>query len=268
MIAGQAEGEKKYQNLLKILKKTKPLCVAFSGGIDSTFLLNAAVEALGVEAVTAFFIVSPLQAASAIQSTRKTARENFPGELRLVEIDVQPLLWKQFSRNGRDRCYVCKKKMYEAVLEVMAESGGGCLADGTNLDDLNEDRPGMRALQELEISTPLVEAGFTKKEIRKYAQKLGLSNHDLPSNSCLATRVAIDTEIELDKLKIIEQAEAFLLSLGFIGTRVRLRGPAVIIELQEKDFKHLVDKKKRYIIDSYFRKKGVLSVTLNLIGRT
>jgi uncharacterized protein len=259
--------EKKFRQLQDLLQQYDTIAVAFSGGVDSTLMLHAAVSTLGPERVIALYALSTLNSADAIAATRATFSKNFPKGTVLREIEVLPLLWQEFVMNTGERCYFCKKRMYAAMQISMAAEGFLILADGTNVDDVREGRPGLKAIRERQVRTPLVEAGLTKQEIRKVAKDVGLTNFDLPSNSCLATRIQQDTFITENALRTIETAEQFLHERGFQGCRVRVGDSAFFVEVQEKDFTAFIEEDNRTAVRAYFQALHIGPIMLNLAGR-
>jgi pyridinium-3,5-biscarboxylic acid mononucleotide sulfurtransferase len=259
--------QEKYDHLQKILRTFSGVAVAFSGGIDSTFLLHAACEALGKGRVVALYGVSCLLPAHSIQSALHIFERYFSGTAKLRQIELQPLLWNEFVNNDGDRCYYCKKRTYSIFKTEMKKEGEFCLLDGTNTDDLNEHRPGLRAIKELGVQTPLVTAGFHKSEIRNLARSIGHENHDLPSNSCLATRIALNVPITAEALRRIGNAEYFLQNRGFHGCRVRPDAKWTIIEVNADDFERITLPENRKSILHYFQSIGLSRVVLDLHGR-
>ncbi len=256
-----------FSKLTEHFRQYEKLAVAFSGGVDSTLTLHAAMTALGIKRVIAFYALSTLNSASAIAVARTTFTTNFPASAVLREIAVAPLLWPEFVINTEDRCYLCKKRMYTLLGEAMAAEGFSILADGTNADDLQEQRPGLKAIRELQVKTPLAEVGLTKSEIRFIARNEGLSNFDLPSNSCLATRIEPGSTITEEGLRIIENAENFLHDRGFVGCRVRPRKDFILVEVQEKDLAAFIENGNREEVRAYFKRLQEGTVMLNLAGR-
>jgi len=223
----------KYDNLLTILSRYPDVSVAFSGGVDSTLLFKAGVEVFGSQTV-AFFADSILQKQKDVADTQLTAAA-VGGVLR--HIKITPLLWPEFSANPRDRCYQCKKKIYRVFMGFLPGENSALL-DGTNRDDLQEERPGHKAIVELGVKTPLVEADLSKEEIRRLAKKLGLPNWDRPSASCLATRIPAGTIINDSRIDLVRQCEEFLEGFGFAGCRAKFLDEAmkrVKIEVIERD---------------------------------
>ena len=259
--------EVKFGKLVESFRQYEKIAVAFSGGIDSTLTLHAAISALGAKRVVALYALSPLNSNASIVGARATFAGNFPAAAVFKEIEVNPLLWPEFVVNTEDRCYLCKKRMYSVLGKVMKVEGCSALVDGTNLDDLQEPRPGLKAIREMQIGTPLAEAGLTKREIRLIAQKEGLANYALPSNSCLATRIQHGRTITEKTLRTIESAEHFLHERGFLGCRVRLRDAFFLIEVQEKDVAAFVESSNRTAVNTYFQSLQEWPVMLNLTGR-
>ena len=257
----------KFGKLVESFRQYEKIAVAFSGGIDSTLTLHAAITALGADQVLALYALSTLNSAASIAGTRATFAGNFPAVAVLREIEVNPLLWPEFVMNTDDRCYLCKKRMYSALGKAMAAEGCSVLVDGTNLDDLLEQRPGLKAIREMQVGTPLAEAGLTKQEIRLIARKEGLANYALPSNSCLATRIQHGSPIVEKSLRTIESAEHFLHERGFLGCRVRLRDAFFLIEVQEKDFAAFVEDGNRAAVNTYFQSLQAGPLMLSLTGR-
>ncbi len=257
----------KYLKLKKILQGFESVAVAFSGGIDSTFLMHAAVDALGSGKVTAYFADSRLVSESARENALCIYELHFKNTVRLKRIEFDPLTWREFTANPKDRCYLCKKKIFTLFLSEIQKTGVTVLLDGTNKDDLGCDRPGFSAIQELGVQSPLAMAGLTKGDIRKLAEAAGLKNYDQPSNSCLATRVATGAPLTVELLELIDKAERFLNEKGFRGCRVRPLGERTIIEVMEKDFEKAAAFSIREEIYRYFSLLGLYGPALDLVGR-
>ena len=212
--------EQKYQRLQDILTQFDSVAVAFSGGVDSTFLLYAAQDTLGgnalaVTAVTAALSQRERQGAEAICAQLGVRRLVYP-------LDVLAL--PAFQTNPPDRCYHCKKALFQGMLTLAQEAGFSTLVDGSNVDDTGDYRPGMRALAELGIQSPLLAAGLTKGDIRALSHRFHLPTWNQPSAACLASRIPYGEAITEEKLALVEQAEQFLAGLGLTGLRVRLHG--------------------------------------------
>jgi pyridinium-3,5-biscarboxylic acid mononucleotide sulfurtransferase len=264
---GSAAIVRKYEQLKKIIYDYDRVAVAFSGGIDSTFLLQAACDSLGSSRVIALLGVSCLVPVNIIQAASALFNRHFYKKAKLRQIELFPLLWPEGVANSEERCYFCKKRMYTIFKAEMVKNRGLFLLDGTNVDDLTEHRPGLRAIQELDVQTPLSTAGFTKHEIRKIAKDTGLENYNLPSASCLATRIPTNIPIQKTALQLIQDAEDFLQQRGFQGCRVRPGGKKIVIEVGVDDLERIVSRTDRIPILHYFQTIGLNNVVLNLEGR-
>jgi len=251
----------KYHCLVAALRKAGPGAVAFSGGVDSTLLLRAAWEAYGPDA-QAMYVRSPLQKPRVLERVRLTCRQ-LECPLRIVEVD--PLSWPEFAANSDLRCYHCKKKIYTYLTSLLAS--GYKLLDGTNLDDLEQDRPGLRAVRELHVQTPLVEAGLTKREVRLLCRAWRLDCWNLPSESCLATRVAAGVAITPELLRDVACGENFLEDKGFFGCRARLDGRSVFISLSQGDIERFLERGLREEVRNFFAKLNYTKVFLELSER-
>ncbi|RQD71240.1 MAG: ATP-dependent sacrificial sulfur transferase LarE [Tindallia sp. MSAO_Bac2] len=218
---------KKYDKLIEILKELNSVAVAFSGGVDSSFLLHTAKEALGekVMAITVIASMVPEQEQQrAVQMAKETGvyHRLMPGNE-----EAEP----RIAENSPERCYYCKRHLFTMMKAMTEEEGFAYLVDGTNADDASDYRPGRKALKELQIRSPLEEAGLTKDEIRQLSKEAGLSTWNLPAMACLASRIPYGTQITAEKLRRIESCEAFLLELGYREFRVRDHGEVARIEL-------------------------------------
>lgn len=212
--------------------------VAFSGGADSAYLLWAAARY--ARQVRAYCARSPFQPAFEWEDARRLAGE-LGVELRAVELDVLAL--PEVAANPPDRCYHCKRAVFSAISQAAREDGFPLLVDGTNASDDAGDRPGMRALRELSVRSPLRECGLTKGEVRRLSKEAGLFTWDKPAYACLATRIPAGEEITLEKLQKTEWAEQLLFSLGFSDFRVRLLGGRALIQLQEGQLPLLLERR-------------------------
>ncbi len=252
--------ETKVLKLNNILKEIKTVAVAFSGGVDSSFLLHRAhsVKKTGVIAVTIRTPYIPVrEIQEAIEFTRTYGIKH-----KILDIDFP----EEIRHNPVERCYLCKKKLFSELLAFARENDYKYIIDGTNADDLGDFRPGMKALKEMGIRSPLLEAGITKKEIRELSQKDGLDIWDKPAMACLLTRIPYDTDINEGLLRMIEQAESILFERGYPGTRVRVHNDVARIECLPGFIEKIVKNPEREQIVSNLKKIGFRFVSLDLEG--
>lgn len=252
--------EEKEKKLAALLEKCMPLAVAFSGGVDSTYLLHEAVKA-GKEKVTALIMKTPSVPERELDEAVAFCKSR---GISFFVLPADPFSAAGFRENGRDRCYICKHFLFSALLEKAKEEGIPFVADGTNADDRKEFRPGLRALKELDIRSPLAEAGLTKKEIRELSEKEGLPTWNKPSFSCLATRFPYGEELTVEKLRRTEAAENLLAELGFTQRRVRVHGNLARIEVLPAEIPRLLE--RRDMISSRLEELGFLYTTVDLKG--
>jgi len=253
---------KKKDHLLSILKGYGSLLVAYSGGVDSFFLLAAAHEALGrnLLAVTA---ASPLHPEREIRAATVFAKEL--GVEHMI-IQSKEMSRRNFTANTEDRCYVCKKNLLEDLLKIAKERKIIHVAHGANVDDLNDYRPGFAAAGEMGIKAPLVDAGMTKNDIRMISKQMNLKTWNKPPMACLATRIPYGTPITFKALNMVAQAEQVLFDLGFTGCRVRVHGDVARIEVDTKDIEKIIDRKIRPVIIEKLRTIGFSHVAVDLEG--
>lgn len=236
--------------------------VAFSGGVDSTFLMKAAHRALGDRAVA-------ITARSHAIPERewKEAEELAKAEgIRHVMFDFPECDLKEFAQNPPDRCYYCKTAILGRMWEVAKQEGVAEIMEGTNADDEGDYRPGMRAVKEQKVKSPLKEAGLTKAEIRQLSREWGLPTWEKQSAACLASRFAYGEEITVEKLKQVGQAEEYLHGLGFGQLRVRVHGNLARLELTGEDIQKVLSSKLREEIDRTLKELGYAYVALDLKG--
>lgn len=254
--------EEKYSVLKKIISEAGSMAVAFSGGVDSTFLLKTAHDILGEKciAVTA-------RSCSFPQREQKQAAGFCRSEgIRHIICESEELEIEGFSHNPPDRCYLCKKELFGKLLAIADENGAACVAEGSNMDDLGDFRPGLYAVKELGIRSPLREAGLYKEEIRALSHMLKLPVWDKPSSACLASRFVYGEEITAEKLKMVEQAEDLLLGLGFKQVRVRVHANIARIELMPGEFEKIMKPQIRTDVTEKLKEYGFAYVTLDLCG--
>jgi len=256
------ENLNKKEELISMLKKYNNLIVAFSGGVDSTFLLQVANEVIegNVVAVTARSSVHPERET---EFTKKFAKSL---GIKHIIIQSREMSRPDFVANTKDRCYVCKKLLAEDLLKLASEMGIKYVAHGANMDDMDDFRPGLKAAREMGIEAPLVDACMTKKDIRFLSKEMDLVTWDKPSMACLASRIPYGTPITDEALNKIDRAEQFVLSLGFISCRVRYHNEVARIEVSPGDFERLFDDKIRIAIISKFKDIGFLYISMDLEG--
>lgn len=237
----------------------KKVAVAFSGGVDSAYLLFAA-KSCGAK-VCAYYVKSEFQPQFEYEDALRFAAEA-DVELKVLELPV--LENTNICKNPKDRCYHCKRMIFDAIAKAAAADDFSVLLDGTNASDDATDRPGMRALKEFFVHSPLRECGLTKEEIRRLSKEAGLFTWDKPAYACLATRISPGEKITQEKLTAVEAAENFLFSLGFTDVRVRIQEKNAKIQLIEEDFFQLMENRKAVLEE--FR-KYFDTVTLDLQAR-
>ncbi len=262
------ERKKKYEALTATLKGYGRVAVAFSGGVDSSLLLYAARQALGHDNVFALHGVSEL-----VSRTERNYAVTILDELGVdremrVDVELNPLNWPEFVINTAFRCYFCKKRMYQRFLTESVTRECTALLDGSNADDLKKSRPGFRAIRELGVETPLLDAELNKEDIRSLACEFQLSNHDKVSNSCLATRFSEGMILEKEGLALVEKCEDFLLSHEFSGCRVQPTPEKnVVLHVTAGDMERLTTSAERNDIVGFFRFVGFGRVLLDLESR-
>ena len=229
--------EEKVIELRKILGNLKSVTVAYSGGVDSTFLLAMAKEVLGKN-VLAVTDASPMTPTFEIKEAKTIAKKL---KVKHILLKISPLENPALKYNPKDRCYICKKNLFVKFLNLADKHGYSYLVDGTNFDDLNSFRPGLKALGELGIKSPLAKAELNKEDIRKYSKIMGLPTWDSPALACLATRLPYGEEITETKLKMVDQAEDFIRSLGFKQVRVRYHFPIARIEIDPEAISNIIE---------------------------
>lgn len=252
----------RYLQLKRHFQQMASVLVAFSGGVDSSVLLMAALDAIG-ESVLAVTAVSPLFPSRDLALAQKL----MSGQgIRWQIIETHELQNAAFRKNSPDRCYLCKRELFEKFKALAMEEGLATVVEGSNLDDLSDYRPGIKALKELDICSPFIELGIGKQEIRCLARYLGLSNWDRPSNACLASRIPYGEEITLERLMRISRAEEMLIQLGFDQLRVRDHGVVARIEIADHDLARVLEEDVRGTVVAVCKEAGYKYVTLDLQG--
>jgi uncharacterized protein len=253
---------RKKKRLEKILGGYDSLLVAFSGGVDSTFLLAVARNVLK-EKVIAVTSASPFQPRREIQAAVEMAKQlGVPHSLLKTEAITAP----ELIANTRNRCYICKKHLGEKLRDVANKMGIDTIAHGANLDDTNDFRPGFQAAQETGMVAPLLDAGLTKADIRALSKEMGLETWNKPAMACLATRIPYDTPITMDVLDKIDRAETAVLAEGFSNCRVRCHGNCARIELLPTELERMLEKSCRDNIVRILREIGFLHIAIDLEG--
>jgi uncharacterized protein len=253
----------KLSRMQGLIREMGSVLVAYSGGIDSTLVLKVAHDVLGSQAV-GVTAVSPTFPEIELDIARRVASQIGARHL-LIETDQ--LESPEFVRNDAARCYHCKTDLYQELSRLRREFDLGIMVDGTNLDDLGDDRPGIAAAREWGVRSPLVEAELSKEEIRTLARDLGLSNWDKPAAACLSSRIPHGVAITRDKLSRVEQAEAALFREGFRQFRVREQGEGARIELDRSEMPSMLnDETRRARITARLKELGFRFVMLDLEG--
>jgi len=252
----------KKAHLIELLRDAGSLLVAFSGGADSSLLLAIAHETLGEDAVavTAVSEIYPVrEREEAVEFARQRGLDH-------IVLESEETGLPAFVSNGADRCYHCKKHLFEKLLKVAEQRGIRHVVHGANMDDLKDYRPGLQAAEEMGIKAPLLSAGFNKQDIRDLSKQMGLPTWDKPAMACLASRIPYGSPITAEKLKMIDEAEAFLLERGVRQCRVRHHGPVARIEVKSSDLKRIVDDDLRKDMVRKFRDIGFSYIAVDLEG--
>jgi uncharacterized protein len=251
----------KYQALLNMIAARESAAVAFSGGVDSSFLCYAAAAALGPRAI-AITVVSPMLPKSEIDCARRVAEQVGIEHVLIEEAEID----EEVAANPKDRCYFCKKIEFGSIMEEARKRGVNTVLDGSNMDDLGDYRPGLQALAELRVFSPLREAALTKAEIRELSRRFNLPTWDKPAFACLASRIPYGERIDRAKLSRVEKAEDRLREAGFRQFRVRSHGDIARIEVAPEERRRFFDEALLDRVSKDLKSYGFLYVSLELEG--
>ncbi|MBA4416795.1 MAG: TIGR00268 family protein [Syntrophus sp. (in: bacteria)] len=251
----------KFAHLQEIIKGFEGVLVAYSGGVDSTFLLKCCIDVLGKEHVLAFIGSSPAYPAKEIEDAKKCA-DLIGADYICVETSEMNDI--DFVQNPRNRCYYCKLHLFDMAEETARERGLNVILEGSNLDDMDDFRPGRKACAERNVVSPLLMAGLTKGEIRGLSKTLGLPTYNKPSLACLVSRIPYNTPIDIALLKKIEFSEEFLRGLGITQVRVRYHGNVARIEVTDQEYHIIIANKEK--INTGLKAYGFTYVALDLKG--
>ena len=256
------ELQKKVENLKQYIVGLGSLAIGFSGGVDSSLLVAVAHEVLGDR------LIAVTGADASVPERELNEAVAFCKErgIRHIVCNVDPLKEEGYRNNSPDRCYFCKHGIFTEVRKIALENGIEYMAEGSNVDDIGDYRPGLRAAAELSVKSPLREAGLTKSEIRIISKVMGLPTWSKPAYACLASRFEYGEEITEEKLHMIDRAEQFLIEHGFFEERVRMHGNRARIEVPPEDIPRLASDEIREVVYDRFRELGFLFVTLDMKG--
>ena len=256
------ELQKKLLKLQEYIKRLGSLAIGFSGGVDSSFLAAVAHDVLGDRVIA----VTGADASVPERELREAKAFCEERGIKHIICTVDPLKEEGYRNNSPDRCYFCKRGIFTEIRRIAEENGIEHIAEGSNMDDIGDYRPGLRAAAELGVLSPLREASMCKSDIRLISKAMGLPTWNKPAYACLASRFVYGEEITDEKLHMIDRAEQFLIGLGFFEERVRLHGNIARIEVPPRDIPRLASEEIRSAVYEEFLKIGFLFVTLDLKG--
>ena len=256
------EINQKLDNLRSRLLELEKVAIAYSGGVDSNFLLKVAKDTLG-DKVIAVTLHAMMHSEREIEEAINYAKEF---EVEHIVVSIDNFKVEKFIENNSDRCYHCKREVFKTVKEVASNHNIKYILDGTNLDDLGDFRPGLKALEELNIISPLKECGLTKEDIRELSKKMNLNTYNKPAFACLATRIPYGTKITKELLKKIEKSEEYLVSIGFNQFRVRAHNDIARIEVGKDEIHKFFNEDLLNKTDNKLKEIGFKYVTLDMAG--
>lgn len=252
----------KYEKLKQYLSNLESVVIAFSSGVDSTLLLKTAHDVLR-ENVIAITSTAPFFPKRELEEAVDFCKKN---NIRHIIFEVDESQIEGFTANPKNRCYLCKKHLFSKIKEIAKENGFEHIIEGSNIDDMSDYRPGMQAIKELDIKSPLQIAGLTKDEIRNLSKESGLETFDKPSFACLASRFVYGETITKEKLEMVDKAEQLLFNLGFKQFRVRIHGLMARVEVNPQEFEKLIQDDTRTKIITKFYEYGFTYVSMDLEG--
>jgi uncharacterized protein len=259
----KGKGMGKIEKLKKILKRTESAVVAFSGGVDSSFLLKIAKDALPKESLLAVTAVSETYTRTELKQAKRFAKD-LGVEHKIIR--TNELKDKSFTKNPVNRCYYCKKELFKKLDRIKKENGFSCILDASNIDDIKDYRPGSKAKKEFGVRSPLIEASFSKSDVRKFSRRLKLNTANMPSMACLASRFPYGQRIDKEVLRRVEAAEDYIKKHGISQVRVRCHSNVARIEIEKEDIKKFVNKNFCDKITKRLRQLGFKYITLDLEG--